>query len=356
MFDNYQSQASRTFKEHTPLTAEQSELADWVMGLPGEAGEVSELVKHHLFHGETLDKMKLAKELGDVMWYVSAIAKTCDIQMSAIAELNIAKLNHRHHGGSYSHEHSQDRAHQEVEFSDTPMYKAMEARILKKEAPINIIIVGPDGSGKTTLAGRLLEALEAQDVSYCKCNFVGEDKPTMALDMLGAHSNRIYDRFYYPDDIIYSGLKWARENPAVAMDWDTDYWRKYNEVRDRLCELNTVVFYVTADMQVLQERSESWADDYISVSDLPSIQDKYQRWLSYLANLPIIQFHIDTTGGDVEEYVYHMVTCVKRAQALFSGLEVNTFLDEEQLAYVKKLDASKTPEEIAEENAEGSDA
>lgn len=40
-------------------------------GLAGEAGEVNDFFKKHYFHGHPLDREKLKKELGDVLWYVA---------------------------------------------------------------------------------------------------------------------------------------------------------------------------------------------------------------------------------------------------------------------------------------------
>lgn len=40
-------------------------------GLPGEAGEVSELVKKHQFHGKPIHPSTFLLELGDVLWYLN---------------------------------------------------------------------------------------------------------------------------------------------------------------------------------------------------------------------------------------------------------------------------------------------
>ena len=124
-FDKYQLAASGTFKEHIALTPGKAELLDWSMGLAGETGEVCELVKHVVFHNEPADKMKLAKELGDVLWYVSAIAKSQDIELSACAVLNIAKLAHRYENG-YAHGASKERHDKETRFEDTSIYQGLK--------------------------------------------------------------------------------------------------------------------------------------------------------------------------------------------------------------------------------------
>ena len=59
--DEYQELAARTLGRDR--THEQ-QLANAALGLTGEAGEVAEVIKKHLFHATPLDQDALAKELG----------------------------------------------------------------------------------------------------------------------------------------------------------------------------------------------------------------------------------------------------------------------------------------------------
>lgn len=128
-FNKYQNGACGTFKSHVALTPEQARLLDWGLGLCGEAGETSELLKHHIFHDEKLDKMKLAKELGDILWYVAAICQTTQIPMEACAALNLAKLEHRH-GKAFSAAASSVRHEREEVFTNTEIYKQLQTMIV----------------------------------------------------------------------------------------------------------------------------------------------------------------------------------------------------------------------------------
>lgn len=128
-FNRYQEAATKTFKEHQPLNPHQARLLDWTVGLSGEVGEVSELVKHYVFHKEQTNPIELAKEIGDVLWYLSAICATTGIPLEACADLNIAKLQHRH-GGNYSHSTSAGRHEQEAKFTDTDIYKTIVGQIM----------------------------------------------------------------------------------------------------------------------------------------------------------------------------------------------------------------------------------
>ena len=71
-------------------------LATMSLGLAGEAGEVIEHVKKHVGHGHALDKQVLVKELGDILWYISAVASLNGLTLGEVARVNIAKLRLRY--------------------------------------------------------------------------------------------------------------------------------------------------------------------------------------------------------------------------------------------------------------------
>ena len=326
MFDKYQNQASATFKEHEALEPLQARFLNWGLGLGGEAGEVQEVIKHYVFGKEPLDKMKLAKEMGDVLWYLAALCTTADMELSAVAELNMHKLNHRYNGGGYDKDASADRHASEKRFEDTFIYKCLEAKINHTPAPVNVIFVGPDGSGKTTISKAVAEKLAADGFTYHKCDYRQEDKPELSKRLMSEAINVIYDRFYYPDDIIYSRVTHERTSEE-PMDWETSYWKKYNDVLTLLCELNTVYIYVTADAETLKQRSSTWADDYITVEDLNKIRCLYDRWSRFIVTRPIVLFELDTTDKPVDECVQECVDNIRRAQAVFANQDMDTYLE-----------------------------
>jgi NTP pyrophosphatase (non-canonical NTP hydrolase) len=106
-FDEYQTAAERTAIRGDNDTIERR-YANFGMGIAGEAGEVCDLLKKVVFHGHEIDKEKLIKELGDVLWYVSTIATTANIPLAYIAEHNIAKLQRRYPDG-FSEQASKER-------------------------------------------------------------------------------------------------------------------------------------------------------------------------------------------------------------------------------------------------------
>ena len=66
------------------------------LGLNGEAGEVSEIIKKHLIHGDDLDRDHLVEELGDVLWYFFHALNAFDISFEEVLEGNVKKLCERH--------------------------------------------------------------------------------------------------------------------------------------------------------------------------------------------------------------------------------------------------------------------
>ena len=83
-------------------------LMNGALGLCGESGEVADIVKKVAFQGHELDIAHVAKELGDVAWYlaVSATAIGCDLE--TIMRMNIEKLKKRYPEG-FDTERSQHR-------------------------------------------------------------------------------------------------------------------------------------------------------------------------------------------------------------------------------------------------------
>jgi NTP pyrophosphatase (non-canonical NTP hydrolase) len=84
------------------------QLAVFALGLAGEAGEVADYIKKSVGHGHGIDKKVLIKELGDVFWYVAAVAKRLGIDLGVVPGTNIEKLRARYPDG-FSHEASRNR-------------------------------------------------------------------------------------------------------------------------------------------------------------------------------------------------------------------------------------------------------
>lgn len=95
------------YQEKSRVTAKYPDAGDTFMypalGLAGETGEIADKLKKLMRDEEifapsqstNVHKEILAKELGDVLWYVSQLATEFDLSLNVIAEKNIEKLYSR---------------------------------------------------------------------------------------------------------------------------------------------------------------------------------------------------------------------------------------------------------------------
>src|ERR1039457_6959577 len=78
-------------------------LAYPALGLSGEAGEVAEQAKKTIRDdgGQVTDERRaaMAKELGDVLWYVAQLASELQLDLDEIAQANLDKLLSRQQRG-----------------------------------------------------------------------------------------------------------------------------------------------------------------------------------------------------------------------------------------------------------------
>lgn len=88
-------------------------LVNGVMGLCGESVECLDLMKKHLFQGHELDSEHMAKELGDVAWYLAVSAYALGYDLESVLRMNIDKLRKRYPEG-FSSDRSQHREEGDV--------------------------------------------------------------------------------------------------------------------------------------------------------------------------------------------------------------------------------------------------
>jgi NTP pyrophosphatase (non-canonical NTP hydrolase) len=94
--NDYQALAMTTLN---PALSRKEVLINSVMGLCGESGEAIDIVKKWLAQGHALDKEHLAKELGDIAWYLAEAATALDIPLEDILQANLDKLKKRYPEG-----------------------------------------------------------------------------------------------------------------------------------------------------------------------------------------------------------------------------------------------------------------
>lgn len=92
-FDDYQKQAMTTAVN---AKRDFGAFAYRTLGLVGEAGEVAEKVKKIIRDKNSqvsaADKTEILKEMGDVLWYLQALADYLEVPFSSVAEMNLQKV------------------------------------------------------------------------------------------------------------------------------------------------------------------------------------------------------------------------------------------------------------------------
>lgn len=92
-FSKYQQEAMKT---RMPDTLEHT-LTYSALGLAGEAGELANKVKKIMRGDTNRDELLegIRSEMGDVLWYLAALAQDLGADLSEIAEENLVKIRDR---------------------------------------------------------------------------------------------------------------------------------------------------------------------------------------------------------------------------------------------------------------------
>ena len=103
--NEYQKEALRTA---SGMSKEYPRILNGLMALNGEAGECIDILKKHLYQGHAFDSEHMAKELGDVAWYLAISAEAIGYDLETIFQMNIDKLRARYPDG-FDADHSLHR-------------------------------------------------------------------------------------------------------------------------------------------------------------------------------------------------------------------------------------------------------
>lgn len=93
----------------------EEEIKNYLLGLNGECGEATDMIKKVLYHGKDFEPVSFMLELGDILYYLTAICNVLGIDLSEVMMNNNSKLLARYKDG-YSVEQSlnriEDKTHQ----------------------------------------------------------------------------------------------------------------------------------------------------------------------------------------------------------------------------------------------------
>lgn len=93
--DLYQQLAARTINKDL---SNNDLMLHAALGACSEAGEVAGLLQK-VYQGHPLNDMHLAKEIGDLLWFVAELCTAIGYSMNDIANVNIEKLKARYPEG-----------------------------------------------------------------------------------------------------------------------------------------------------------------------------------------------------------------------------------------------------------------
>ena len=91
---NYNMKSYGVEVEKLILTEKKNRLIENTLGLVGEAGEVAEKIKK-VVRDKEFSKTEVEKELGDVLFYVTALANYIGSNLQTVANVNLKKLHDR---------------------------------------------------------------------------------------------------------------------------------------------------------------------------------------------------------------------------------------------------------------------
>ena len=107
--NEYQRLASRTI----PETMGKEDMKNHALhGLSAEVGEIHGLYQK-VYQGHSIDRAHLAKEIGDVLWFVAELCTAIEVELDEVADGNIIKLLKRYPNG-FEDERSLHRAEGDV--------------------------------------------------------------------------------------------------------------------------------------------------------------------------------------------------------------------------------------------------
>lgn len=147
-----------------------------------------------------------------------------------------------------------------------------------------LILVGPDGAGKTTLANKLADHFGLKYIKRDK-PYTQEDKDNMFksyLEVIENEDNVIYDRYLYCEKVY----------GPIMRDENVVTWEQLHEIELALAKKKAIVIHCTDNTDALWERCNSRGEDYVtSHSQLDKIRRGYHMVLQH-SILPVFEYYI----------------------------------------------------------------
>ena len=90
-------ESQRTFAySKKELDKDKIDLLHCAIGASTETGELLDAFKKNIYYGKELDLINIGEEIADVMWYLSNLARLCNLDFEVLLQNNINKLKVRY--------------------------------------------------------------------------------------------------------------------------------------------------------------------------------------------------------------------------------------------------------------------
>jgi NTP pyrophosphatase (non-canonical NTP hydrolase) len=91
----FENDVDRTFRKLSVIEG----IMNCALGIVGEGGEVADIIKKVVYQGHDLNHVDVIDELGDVLYYVTKMAKLMDSSLDEVMTMNMMKRMKRYPNG-----------------------------------------------------------------------------------------------------------------------------------------------------------------------------------------------------------------------------------------------------------------
>ena len=92
----FQRVSTRTLNKEL---SKEKQVSNMIFGANGELGEVTDILKKHLYQGHRINKQHLAEEIGDTLFYIVNLCTVYGLDVEDILQVNVDKLKKRFPNG-----------------------------------------------------------------------------------------------------------------------------------------------------------------------------------------------------------------------------------------------------------------
>lgn len=146
-----------------------------------------------------------------------------------------------------------------------------------------IIIEGPDGSGKTTLAEKISKQTKYSIIHRSQPKTEEEKKLMMGeyIQTIRSGKNMIFDRCWY-SEMAYGPV--MRDSSVIS------YPEMY-ELEELLAKTGALIIYATGPKAALWQRCQKRGEDYITArDDFNAICDNFDKIMNVPHHIPVVRY------------------------------------------------------------------